>query len=119
VAGKAGLDFLLGNNLEAEVQRKSKLVENFIINEILPLDSRLHYRGIGLMWGVDCDKLGGGVFSRAVMQACFRRKLILERAGRDDSVVKMMPALTISDELLMEGLNILKEAFVEVLEANQ
>jgi diaminobutyrate-2-oxoglutarate transaminase len=119
VAGKAGLDFLLENNLEAEVQRKSKLVENFIINEILPLDSRLHYRGIGLMWGVDCDKLGGGVFSRAVMQACFRRKLILERAGRDDSVVKMMPALTISDELLMEGLNILKEAFVEVLEANQ
>ena len=119
VAGNAGLNFLLESNLEAEVQRKSKIVENFIVNEILPLDERLHHRGIGLMWGVDCDKLGGGVFSRAVMQACFRRKLILERAGRDDSVVKLMPALNISDDVLMEGLNILKEAFIEVLEANK
>ena len=119
VAGNAGLEFMLENNLEAEVQRKSKIVENFIINEILPLDEGLHYRGIGLMWGVDCDKLGGGVFSRAVTQACFRRKLVIERAGRDDSVVKMMPALTISDELLLEGLQIVKEAFVEVLAANK
>ena len=119
VAGNAGLEFMLENNLEAEVQRKSKIVENFIVNEILPLDEGLHYRGIGLMWGVDCDKLGGGVFSRAVTQACFRRKLVIERAGRDDSVVKMMPALTISDELLLDGLQIVKEAFVEVLAANK
>lgn len=119
VAGNAGLEFMLENNLEAEVQRKSKIVESFIVSEILPLDERLHHRGIGLMWGVDCDKLGGGVFSRAVTQACFRRKLVIERAGRDDSVVKLMPALTISDELLMDGLQIIKEAFVEVLAANQ
>ena len=119
VAGNAGLEFMLETNMESEVQRKGKIVEAFIQNEILPLDSRLHHRGIGLMWGVDCDKLGGGVFSRAVMQACFRRKLVLERAGRDDSVVKMMPALTISDELLLEGLQIVKEAFIEVLAANK
>lgn len=115
VAGNAGLEFLLENNLEAEVQRKGKIVEEFIVNEILPLDSRLHHRGIGLMWGVDCDKLGGGVFSKAVTRACFDRKLIIERAGRDDSVVKMMPALTIPDELLLEGLGIIKEAFIQVL----
>ena len=119
VAGNAGLEFMLETNMESEVQRKGKIVEAFIQNEILPLDSRLHHRGIGLMWGVDCDKLGGGVFSRAVMQACFRRKLVLERAGRDDSVVKMMPALTISDELLLEGLQMVKEAFIEVLAANK
>ena len=115
VAGNAGLEFLLENNLEAEVQRKGKIVEEFIVNEILPLDSRLHHRGIGLMWGVDCDRLGGGVFSKAVTRACFDRKLIIERAGRDDSVVKMMPALTIPDELLLEGLGIIKEAFIQVL----
>ena len=115
VTGKAGLEFMLDSNLEAEVQRKSKLVEDYIVSEILPLDSRLHHRGIGLMWGIDCDKLGGDPFSDAVTVACFDRKLIIERAGRDSSVVKIMPALTIPDDILMEGLAIVKEAFVEVL----
>jgi len=50
-----------------------------------------------------------------VTAACFRRKLIIERAGRDSSVVKIMPALTIPDEILLEGLQIVKDAFVEVL----
>ena len=115
VAGNAGLEFLLETNLEAEVQRKSKIVEDFIVNEILPLDSRLTHRGIGLIWGVECEKLGGGEFSHDVTAACFRRKLIIERAGRDSSVVKIMPALTIPDEILLEGLQIVKNAFVEVL----
>lgn len=119
VAGNAGLEFMLDNNLEAEVQRKSKLVEKFITEEILPLDSRLSCRGIGLMWGIECEKLGGDPFSDAVTIACFNRKLIIERAGRDNSVVKIMPALIIDDETLLQGLNIVKESFIEVLAANK
>ena len=119
VAGNAGLEFMLDTGLEAEVARKGKIVEDFIVNEILPLDERLHHRGIGLIWGIDCDKLGGDPFSDAVTVACFNRKLIIERAGRDSSVGKIMPALTISDEILMEGLAIVKEAFVEVLAKNK
>lgn len=115
VAGNAGLEFLLENNLEAETQRKGKLVEEFIQREILPLDSRLTYRGIGLMWGIDCAQLGGDAFSHAVTKACFDRKLIIERAGRDSSVVKLMPTLVIEDEVLLKGLHILKDAFVQVL----
>ena len=115
VSGKAALEYFLEHDLEKEVQRKAVIVEEFIKNEILPLDSRLSYRGIGLMWGIDCQKLGGDPFSKAVIRACFRKNLILERAGRDSCVVKMMPALIIEDELLLKGLNIVKEAFVEVL----
>jgi len=90
-------------------------VEEFIRNEILPLDERLTYRGIGLMWGIDCIKLGGDSFSEAVVDACFRRNLIIERAGRDSSVVKIMPPLVIEDDLLKQGLTIVKEAFIEAL----
>lgn len=117
VAGTAALEVMVRDRLDEECRRKGKLVEDFIVREILPLDSRLSYRGIGLMWGIDCAKLGGGVFSEAIVEACFARKLILERAGRDSSVVKLMPTLVIEDELLMEGMKILKEAFVEVLQA--
>ena len=118
VAGKAALEYMLEHQLDKEVARKAVIVEDFIKNEILPLDSRLSHRGIGLMWGIDCSKLGGDPFSKAVIQACFRRGLILERAGRDSCVVKMMPTLVIDDALLLKGLKIVKEAFVEVL-ANQ
>lgn len=115
VAGKAGLEYMLDAHIEEQVQKKGAIVEKFIQEQILPLDARLSYRGIGLMWGIDCAKLGGDAFSEAVVEACFARKLILERAGRDSSVVKLMPALMIPEETLLEGLQIVKEAFAEVL----
>ena len=49
------------------------------------------------------------------MDTCFQKKLIIERAGRDSSVVKIMPPLVIEDELLVQGLQIVKEAFIEAL----
>ena len=106
---------MLDAHIEEQVQKKGAIVEKFIQEQILPLDARLSYRGIGLMWGIDCAKLGGDAFSEAVVEACFARKLILERAGRDSSVVKLMPALMIPEETLLEGLQIVKEAFAEVL----
>ena len=38
-----------------------------------------------------------------------------ERAGRNNTVVKVMPALTIEDDLLLKGLNTLKEEVKNVL----
>lgn len=115
VAGKAALDFMLENRIEEEVKRKSLIVEEFIVNEILPLDERLSYRGIGLMWGIECAGLGGDTFSEAVVDTCFAHHLVIERAGRDNSVVKLMPALVIGDETLLKGLRILKQSISEVL----
>ena len=115
VAGKAALEYALEHNVEQQVQKKAAIIEEFIKNEILPMDSRLSCRGIGMMWGVDCSQLGGDAFSKKVIQACFRRKLIIERAGRDSCVVKLMPTLVIEEDLLRKGLQIVKEAFAEVL----
>jgi len=119
VAGKAAIEYAVEHQLDAEVRRKEKIMEDYIRNEILPLDSRLSCRGIGMMWGVDCEALGGDAFSKAVIQACFRKNLILERAGRDSCVVKMMPPLVIDDELLLQGMAIVKDAFIEVLAASK
>ena len=119
MAGNAGLEFLLDSGLEAQCRRKGKIIEDFIVNEILPLDSRLSHRGIGMMWGIECEKLGGDGFSHAVTHACFDRKLIIERAGRDNSVVKLMPPLVIEEDLLVEGLRIIKDAFIQVLAENR
>ena len=115
VAGKAALDYFTEHHLEEEVRRKSALIEDFIRREILPLDQRLALRGIGMIWGIDCEQLGGGAFSRRVTDICFRNRLVIERSGRESCVVKLMPALVIEDDILKKGLNILKNAFIEAL----
>ncbi len=112
VTAKAGLEFMLNNKIEDEVKRKEKIVEDYLKKEIKPLlkDDQT-FRGIGLIWGIDFKD---GKLSRAVLDQCFKNGLIIELAGRNDSVLKIMPALTIEDDLLLEGLNIIKKSIKEV-----
>lgn len=115
VAAKKAIEINERDNLNAEVTRKGELVEKFIKKYILPLDSRLSYRGIGLIWGIDFEKLGDKELSHKVADKCFEKGLIIERAGRADSVLKLLPPLTISDDELTKGLRIIFEATKEVL----
>ena len=89
--------------------------EKFIKEQILPLDSRLEYRGIGLVWGIDFSKIPDSGFCDKVQEICFEHKLIIEAAGRNNAVIKTMPPLTISEETLLEGLEILKNAIEQAL----
>lgn len=114
VAGKAAIEYLLENNVEAETRRKGTIVKDYIEKEILPLDSRLEFRGIGLIWGIDFSAIDADL-SDKVINNCFNKNLICENAGRAGSVVKIMPPLIIPDELLIKGLSILKESIKEVI----
>ena len=108
VGAKAALEYRDMVQLDEETRRKEKIVSDFIREKILPLDSRLTHRGIGLIHGIDFSAIGD--ISGMVQHECFRRKLIIERSGPKDCVLKLMPALTISDEELLEGLSIVKAA---------
>jgi diaminobutyrate-2-oxoglutarate transaminase len=108
VAAKAGLEYMLDNNIEAEVKRKEQIVRDYFAKE-LPYDS-LQIRGIGLIWGI---QVADGSTALAIANKCFENGLIIERAGRDNNVVKLMPALTIPDEQLIKGLDILTAATKE------
>jgi len=118
VAGTAALEYLLNENLEEECRRKAKIIESYIANEILPLDNRLSTRGIGMIWGVDCSNLGGETFSKLICDICFEHKLIVERVGRNNTVIKIMPALVIEDDILLRGLSILKKSIQNALITN-
>ncbi len=73
-------------------------------------------RGIGLMWGIDFARIPGA--SKEMITACFERGLVIERAGRGNDVLKIMPPLIISDDNLQKGLEIVKEALQAVLAAH-
>lgn len=116
VAAKAGLEYMLEHKVEEQVQRKGALEEKFIKEEILPLDSRLACRGIGLIWGIDFGNIPDEHFCDKVQEYCFENKLIIEAAGRKNSVIKTMPPLVIEDEVLLRGLGVLKNAIQKALQ---
>ena len=77
-------------------------------------DSRITTRGIGLLWGVDFGAFEGDV-AKAVIHKAFENGLIVERVGRRDSVVKIMPELKVPMDTLEKGLNILAKSIREVV----
>ena len=115
VAAKAAIEFGLNEHIYEDVTRKGEIIREYVEKEILPLHEGLELRGLGLMWGIDFEKAAPAGTARKAVTECFNRGLIIEQAGREDCVLKMMPALTISDEELKAGLAIIKEAVKAVL----
>lgn len=113
VAGLAALEMTVEQDIPAQVRRKEKIVKEYLDKEIKPLlKDKMEIRGIGLSWGIEFND---GKLARAVLDKCFEKKLIIELAGSYDSVLKIMPSLVIEDELLIKGLNIVKESIQEVI----
>ena len=116
VAAKAGLEVMLNEHVEDKVRGQEKIIAQYM-DEITALDpARVRTRGIGFIWGVDlyhCDPEGKA--SKQVLDLCFQNGLIVERVGRGNAVVKVMPDLLIGEATLRRGLDILKNAVAQVL----
>ena len=113
-AASAAIEFRESYDFDGETKRKGELVKDYIEKNILPLDSRLSVRGIGLLWGIDCGSVPE-LDTVSVVKEAFANGLILELAGRKDCVLKISPPLVIEDELLLKGLEILKNAIIKKL----
>lgn len=68
-------------------------------------------RGRGLARGLHCAEPG---LAAQICAAAFARRVLVETAGSNDDVVKVMPPLTITDDELGEGLAVLADAVAEV-----
>jgi diaminobutyrate-2-oxoglutarate transaminase len=112
VAATCALQLWQDASFEKAIAARSRLVETFLRHNILTLDPMIEIRGRGLMWGVDLSKVGGGKLSKQVSRRCFEKGLIIERCGRDDETLKILPPLTISEEYLLSGLDILEKSIV-------
>lgn len=106
-AGLATLRFLLKNRIADHVAAMS---ERFL-RRLLPLQSEYRFvgdvRGKGLMLGIEivdaqnCDRTRQPICNRVlavkVQAECFKRGLIVELGGRQGSVVRLLPPLTVDD----------------------
>lgn len=105
--------FWLDDKLMNEVAMKSAVIQSSLAR-ITAQDPRLASRGIGMIWGIDFKGVDPQLAKRAQARA-LNDGLLLETCGRWDSVLKIMPALTIPTDELMNGLEMLTHAVSETL----
>ncbi|MBQ3335435.1 MAG: diaminobutyrate--2-oxoglutarate transaminase [Eubacteriaceae bacterium] len=115
VGAKAAVDLVSDTDLLNEVRRKEAMVNDYIDNKILPMDERVSHRGIGLIHGIDLSAFGIDGLADSVAKRCFEKGLIIELAGRKDSVIKLLPPLIIPDDELLQGLDIIAASLAEKL----
>lgn len=94
--------------LTGEIAERSKTVAEALQGIPLRFPHRnLHVRGKGLMWALELDRPA----SAAVVSAwASERGLIVEPARLKDNVLLVLPPVTISEDVLREGLDCLNEA---------
>jgi len=105
--------FWQDDRFECDVQSKVELLRARLSQ--LAQSHGLSLKGRGLMSGL---AFKSGVEARAVQSACFERRLVIECSGPDDEVLKPLPALTISDDELAEGLNTISASIDQTLGAS-
>ncbi|MCC5883672.1 MAG: diaminobutyrate--2-oxoglutarate transaminase [Halomonas sp.] len=103
------------DTFERDVQRKGRVVEDrfqkiaaWISEKGVPASER----GRGLMRGID---VGDGELADKITSKAFEKGLVIETSGQAGEVVKCLCPLTIPDEDLLEGLDILESSVKEVL----
>ncbi len=115
VAAKAGLEVFINEKIDAQVAKKEKIMSEYLKNNIETLDNRISTRGIGLIWAVDLSKFNDESLSSKLMHKCFENGLILERVGRQNAVMKLMPPLVIDENQMLDGLEILKKSIQNLI----
>lgn len=110
--GKAALEFRQSTDLDIAVKRKSAYIRSFL-GKLAAIDERIHIRGIGMMWGIDFAAFEDKLLARKIAKKCFEDQLIIECVGREDRVLKLLPALTIEEEVLDEALDIIRKSVVQ------
>ncbi|MFB2772376.1 diaminobutyrate--2-oxoglutarate transaminase [Pelatocladus sp. BLCC-F211] len=111
VGATAALEYRESCDFEQDVKAKELFIKNFLTQEIALISENIVIRGIGMIWGIDVKNFGGSSFAKTITSRCFELGLIVERAGRNDTVIKLLPPLIIDIPTLQKGCLIIKQAF--------
>ncbi|MDQ2077862.1 diaminobutyrate--2-oxoglutarate transaminase [Marinimicrobium sp. ABcell2] len=100
-----------------EIQQKAELVTKRF-KKIAEQEgmTELRLKGRGLMQGLECRN---GDVASAITAEAFKRGLVIETAGNHSQVVKCFCPLTISEEELNKGLDILAQSVAQVFKENK
>lgn len=100
-------------DLHQEVERKSQLCQQALQRLVDRCPALSEVRGRGLILGVECKVEG---LAERWSRECFARGVIVETAGPGDSVLKLLPPLTIAEPVLRDALKVLEAALTALPE---
>nr|WP_295877514.1 diaminobutyrate--2-oxoglutarate transaminase [uncultured Chitinophaga sp.] len=100
----AALEYWKGNTMGTTIAHKSALIREKL--ESLPATSShvKAVRGAGLIWGIEFMEAG---MAKEVSASLFRDGMLIETCGNKSHVLKLLPALTIPENELLTGLNMI------------
>lgn len=113
IAATEALRFWETDELAERVQRNAAVIKERLgrIRDRFP-QFAAKVKGRGYMQGLEltvAKEKGADICAEA-----FKNGLILETAGPDDEVVKLLPPLVLTDESLAKGLDIMEDAFATI-----
>lgn len=108
VSATRAVDFWIDDELINQITENSNIIENYLSSKILPLSNKIKVRGKGMIWAIDFSQIPI-ISTSKLVKLCFNNGLIIETCGRKDAALKILPALNIDKNLLIEGLDIMKK----------
>ena len=114
VAATKALEYWENDRLTEAVNYKGEIMATTLA-EIAAKHKELisDVRGVGMVWGLESPYPG---LPTKVSAKAFEKGLVIELSGAEDQVIKFLPALTIDEDTLREGLRIIAEAIDEVID---
>jgi diaminobutyrate-2-oxoglutarate transaminase len=111
VTAKAALEHYWSDpQLSADVYRRGTIVHERLQKLAETYGGSVRGRGLIQGWELEEKETAG-----EIARAAFDRGLIIETAGPQDEVLKFLPPLTITDEALGQGLDIISDCLEEIL----
>lgn len=95
------------------VHRKGQLLENLLQQIIDDLQLKAQVRGMGLLRGIALEEESQSEKIKDIIAATQQKGMLILRAGTN--VIRLAPALIISEKELRYGADILKESIKEIL----
>ena len=116
-AGLAVIEEIEDRNLIAETARKGELLFAALHKQQACFPDRIsHLLGKGLIAAVlfknPVNGEADGLFTSKVAELCMQKGLLVVHTGRES--IKIGPPMTITDDALLEGIDVLGEAIAEV-----
>jgi len=102
--------------LTSEVLARGRVVRDFLKSLAAEItEMHTDVRGLGLIQGIEF--IDDPEFAGQVSHEAFKRGLVIETAGANAQVLKVLPPLTISNEAMQKGLEIIHDSVHALLPA--
>ncbi|SDM33352.1 diaminobutyrate aminotransferase apoenzyme [Paenibacillus sp. OK060] len=112
ITAAAALD--IWGEIENDIAIKSAQMKSVLVR-ISSIHPQIEIRGKGMIWGVDLSRIQSSYIAEKIRDKCFEKGLLVECVGRKDSVIKLLPPLTINQVELNDGFHVLEESILESL----